>query len=204
MINSMGYYIAMRCASRKKQDLMTDFLSDHAKTVRELMPWTGVRADGGPPLPMSGDQACNYGKSLDLGWYRNAGWDCEDMIWGENLLRWMATKVGRRERFDLEYARIYDTFLPYTIYEHSKIPIVDSSRYDTAPDPWPDCEYHLCSSTGWTASLRELPDDPNWDSESAITKIRIRKRQADLVMVEELNRLDHTWHSLCVAASMGE
>lgn len=191
----MGYYLHVTCRSVRERDAMLSFLREHLRPVPDLMPWTHpAHTDIGPPD--LGKTVCAYAKNkLDVGYYASAGWDEEAREFADNLLRWVALKVGQTRPFSLPGLDVA-TDLPFTLYESEARAVVVQAQFPTVPDHWgEDVPYERCDEVGWDPSFRPLSPDIAIEPGHYLYEIRQRKEKAAPIIREELLRLDALWAS---------
>jgi len=189
----MGYYIAVPCKSAKSRDEMLAFLAQHFRDAWELFDW--VPRDNRMERPTHGKDICAYAKALEIGWYRNAGWNPEHSAYADSILRWMALKIGRRMTTEDEEVPGYGPLdVAFTVYETQRQPVVLQSQCPDAPDGWDrDGGYQVCDALGWDRSMRgPTPDeDPEWHEGMKPYMLEMqRKAKADPIIRTELERLE--------------
>jgi len=194
----MGYYVAVPCRHSTARNDMLSFLDDHYRPAAEFMDW--VDQDNRMPHPAQGKTICAYAKALEIGWYRNAGWDEEHRHYATCLLRWMAMKVGKAMFLrDGQVPGYGEMDAHYTIYEGDKSPFILRSRCPNAPDGWDAEGYSVCDDLGWDRSMRgPAPgEDPEFDAgcRPHLLDIRRRKAKAEPLIRAELERLNILWEN---------
>lgn len=194
----MGTYISVTCTSATTRDRILAFLNEHYQDIPRVMPNSGF-IDVGPPR--LGKEVCAYAKrATDIGYYVSAGWSLEARAWVDNLLRWIALRVGKTKVFGHEWIPGHPSLtLHYTCYEDEPLPIVVQSDYPNVPDPWEHSEgYARCDQFGWDRAYRGPPlgTDPAWDATLSPALRMIREAQAAVepLIRAELERLNALWY----------